>query len=179
MSLRLRAHIIWRLPCRKPPCCIGACPTGAMRREPHGSLLDGHRRPHDNLPVGMRTPQTVPIVTAAEQPLLGRTPRRGWVIVEAGLLTCGSSLRPAFPCPKTQWQIDRRSPLTVAGAVRDLPARGAPGSHIKPLSRHHDASVLRRARSGCQGCSAALPRRAARPCSCKRETFPTRPCRKP
>ena len=30
---------------------------------------------------GNRAPQTVPIVTAAEQPLLGRTPRRGWVIV--------------------------------------------------------------------------------------------------
>lgn len=33
------------------------------------------------MPVGMRTPQTVAIVTAAEQPLLGRAPRRGWVIV--------------------------------------------------------------------------------------------------
>lgn len=139
MSLRLRADRIWRRPCRKPPSCIGACPTGAMRREPHGSLLDGHRRPHDNLPVGKSRPADGSnrhrCGTAA--PRTHPAPRMG--DRRAGLLTCGSRLRPAFPCPKAQWHIDRRSPLTVAGAVRELPRKAHP---VPILSRSRGTTTL-------------------------------------
>ena len=136
--------------------------------------------PTDRMTIYLRgqAPRMVPIVTAAEQPLLGRAPRRGWVIVGAGLLTCGSSLRPAFPCPETQWHLDRRSPLTVAGAVQDLPATGAPGSRIKPLSRHHDTAVLRRSHTGCQGWSALVRRSVAPTCPCRQSAFPFRRTRK-
>jgi hypothetical protein len=52
-----------------------------------------------------------------------RAPHAGWMTVQAGLLTCGSMLRSAFPGKTPVALMEGSSPPTVAGAVADLASR--------------------------------------------------------
>jgi hypothetical protein len=73
-------------------------------------------------------------VITAKKPPQARAPHAGWMTVQAGLLTCGSSPFSAFPGKeKPSGIVEKNSPPTVAGAAADL-AQRLPGLTTFPFS---------------------------------------------
>ena len=78
--------------------------------------------------------QAYKAVATSGEPLRRRTPRDGWTTRTGRSPGCGSSRDSAFPVSfENQWQLESRSPLTVAGAaaVRTLTSRRVPFEALK------------------------------------------------